>query len=71
MKWLEKLSRKYSSGQIRLALWTTGVLAVLVAGAAYSYVQERQGHEVALMPFMLIILSVVAYNCSRSSSKSN
>ncbi|MBJ6360309.1 hypothetical protein ACFOQM_03125 [Paenibacillus sp. GCM10012307] len=71
MNWLAKFTRRYSGDQIRLALWTTGVLAILVAGAVYSYVQERQGHEVTLMPFTLIVLSVVAYNCFRSSTKSN
>lgn len=49
---------KSRSKLLRLASVTAGVLIVLMAGVLCSHVPEKQGIEVALMPFVLIVLAV-------------
>ncbi len=47
-----------------------GVLAVLMLGAAFAEVPTRQGSEVALMPLLLILLSLSVYRIVRVRRRS-
>ncbi|RXZ81734.1 hypothetical protein EBB07_13850 [Paenibacillaceae bacterium] len=57
MKWLEAIMVWIGPRKLRIAVMTVGVLAILVVGAICSQVQERQGSDAAIMPFILLILS--------------
>jgi len=48
---------------------TAAVMIVLIAGARLTEVWERQGDDVAFMPFILIALSLVVFYAIRREKR--
>ncbi|MFC4307324.1 hypothetical protein [Cohnella boryungensis] len=55
--------------KIALRTMITSVLVALIAGAICSNVLERQGSDAMLMPFILIILSVIVMRGFRAAKR--
>ncbi|MBB6673528.1 hypothetical protein [Cohnella nanjingensis] len=73
-KRLNSTERKPRSKLLRTASVTAGVLIVLMSSVLCLHVPEKQGIEVALMPFVLIVLAVavlqVLQGCKPSQGRS-